>query len=170
MKGTKQTLLGLFRLSSLWWAIVSASATGMGLDGFPEDARVKVLYEAECVWHQQEFGNRDDEFQAGFLPHVDAASQLSRLQYWRRALAELDSIPVQKLKLERVNAAVFRAVLRTFIAQQEFRDYEAPITSGISFWIMLSPRGAFTNTEEYQNYLGRMADIPRFFAEMSFFA
>ena len=73
--------------------------------------------------------------------------------------------PDKEIHAERINAAVFRTALEALIAQQQYRDYEAPFTSGGSFWGSLAPRGGLDNTAEYRAYLGLMRDIPRFFEE-----
>jgi len=131
------------------------------------DSQVKALYLAEWSWRAKEFGSPDDDMtsRAGYLPHVDPASQQRRLQYWSRALAALNAIPEDRVSAEKVNAAVFRAVLEAFVAQQKFRDYEAPVSSGGSFWVSLAPRSGFANAAEYRAYIGRMRDIPRYFDE-----
>lgn len=107
------------------------------------DLQVKALYEAEWAWRMKEFADPDDDTtaRAGYLPHVDAASQRRRSEYWGRMLAALNAIPKDQIAAERINAAVLRTVLEAFVAQQKFRDYEAPFTSGGSFWASLAPRG-----------------------------
>jgi uncharacterized protein (DUF885 family) len=131
------------------------------------DAQVKALYEAEWAWRVKEFADPDDDMtaRAGYLPHVDPASQRRRAEYWGKMLAALNAIPGDQIATERINAAVFRTVLEAFVAQQKFRDYEAPFTSGGSFWGSLAPRGGLDGVPEYRAYIGRMRDIPRYFDE-----
>jgi uncharacterized protein (DUF885 family) len=131
------------------------------------DAQVRALYEAEWAWRAKEFGTPDDDMtsRAGYLPRVDPASQAERLAYWSHALAALNAIPESRISTEKINAAVLRTVLEAFVAQQTFRDYEAPFTSGGSFWGSLAPRAALGSAAEYRAYIGRMRDIPRFFEE-----
>jgi len=131
------------------------------------DVEVKALYESEWAWRMKEFADPDDDMtaRAGYLPHVDAASQRRRFEYWSKKLAALDAIPENQISTEKINAAVFRAVLQAFVAQQKFRDYEAPFTSGGSFWGSLAPRGGLDGVAEYRAYIGRMRDIPRYFNE-----
>ena len=122
------------------------------------DAQIKALYEAEWAWREKEFGKPDDDqtARAGYLPHVDPLSQHKHLEYWSQKLSALNAIPEDQIVTERINAAVFRTVLEAFIAQQTFRDYEAPFTSGGSFWGSLAPRGGFGSVAEYRAYIGRM--------------
>ncbi len=146
---------------------VQAAAAADAAAPVSADARVKNLYESEWHWRAKELGTPDDDMtaRAAFLPHVDPASQQRRLDYWRHALQALNAIPAKDIRAEKINAAVFRTVLEAFVAQQQFRDYEAPFTSGGSFWGSLAPRGGLDNAVEYRAYLGRMRDIPRYFDE-----
>ena len=148
----------------LWVGAAPARAAPSTEDA---DARVKALYDAEWSWRAKELGVPDDDMtgRAGFLPHVDPASQQRRLDYWRNSLAASNAIPERQIVAEKINAAVFRTVLEAFIAQQQFRDYEAPFTSGGSFWASLAPRGPLDNVKQYRAYLGRMHDVPRYFDE-----
>ena len=150
-------LIGVLLVASAWSAAPTAPSTA--------DVKVKSLYEAEWSWRAKELGGQDtdDAPKAGYLPQVDAGSQQRRLTYWKDALARLDAIPENDLVTEKVNAAVFRAVLEAFIAQRTFRTYEAPFNSGSSFWLELAPRSGFANAAEYHAYLGRMKDVPRYF-------
>lgn len=146
---------------------LSASTEAPAAATLSADARVKNLYESEWKWRAKELGTPDDDLtaRAAFLPHVDPASQQRRLEYWRHALEALNAIPAKQIHAEQINAAVFRTVLDAFVAQQQYRDYEAPFTSGGSFWGALAPRGGLDNAVEYRAYLGRMRDIPRYFDE-----
>ncbi|HEY1145488.1 MAG TPA: DUF885 family protein, partial [Allosphingosinicella sp.] len=134
------------------------------------DAKLRQLYEAEWKWRQAEFARVEGENGANeasdHLPKVDAASQLRRLAYWQKALAELDTIPVDQLSdEERINAAVFRTSLEAFVANGKYRDWEKPFDSDSSFWAGLNPRQGYRTAEEYRRYIGRMRDIPRYFDE-----
>ena len=67
------------------------------------DARLRALYTAEWTWREREMSGSATRF-----ARVDAASQQTRLAYWTRALATLDSIPRNRLSPEeRINAEVF---------------------------------------------------------------
>ena len=133
------------------------------------DTEVKALYDAEWAWRVKEFGDPDDDMtaRAGYLPHVDAATQRRRLDYWSNKLAAVNAIPENQISAEKINAAVFRTVLEAFVAQQKFHDYEAPFTSGGSFWASLAPRGGLDDVAAYRAYIGRMRDIPRYFDEQT---
>jgi uncharacterized protein (DUF885 family) len=152
-------------LSCLIWSAATASAQTSA--DHPGDAKVKALIDAEWAFRIKEFGHPDEGEgpRPDFLPHEDPASQARRLNYWRSTLDKLNAVSAKDIDQQQVDAAVFRAVLEAFVANQQFRDYEAPVTSGESFWGYIAPRGGLENLAEYKAYLGRMRDIPRYFDE-----
>lgn len=134
------------------------------------DARLRNLYEAEWAWRQKEFARRVGEppfsVSADHLPRVDAVTQVARQAYWKKALEALDHIPVDQLsENEKINAAVFRTSLEAFIAEGRYRMWEMPFNADSQFWSGLSERDSYPSIEEYQRYIGRMRDIPRYFDE-----
>ena len=133
------------------------------------DARLRALYTEEWNWRQQQLargGGQPGAGEADRFPNVDAASQQSRLAYWTRALATLDSIPLDELSAEeKVNAHVFRASIRALANDIRFRTYEAPFNSDTFFWTEFTPRQGFATTAAYRAYLGRLRDVPRYFTE-----
>jgi uncharacterized protein (DUF885 family) len=134
------------------------------------DARLRALYTAEWTWRQQELARRSDEpGDAGagdHFPRVDPASQARRQEYWLRALATLDSIPLNQLSPEeRINARVFDTSVRALANEVKFRTYEAPLNSDTFFWTEFTPRQGFATIDVYRNYLARLRDVPRYFDE-----
>jgi len=135
------------------------------------DQRLQELYEAEYRWRQQELGQVPDGqggWRAGaYLPRVDAGSQARRLARWESSLAELAAIPAEDLSREAaINAAVFKQIVTTLADEVRYRSYEAPLNSDTFFWSGLYPRlGGFDSEEAYRDYLARLRELPRFFAE-----
>ncbi|WP_299322891.1 DUF885 family protein [Parasphingopyxis sp.] len=135
------------------------------------DEQLRALYEADWEWQMQEFAvtrNADGELTPGSgLPVVTPEAQMRRLAHREDTLRQLDAIPVEVLSdNERINAAVFRTNLEIAIADARFREWEMPLNSDTAFWTGLNPRpGQLTTAEDYRRFLGRLADIPRFFAE-----
>jgi uncharacterized protein (DUF885 family) len=129
------------------------------------------LYEREWAWRQAEFGQIRDEsgrwVSAGRLPDVSAEAQQRRLEYWEARLVELDQIPLDELSHEAaINAEVFRQIIETKANNTRYRSYEAPLNSDTFFWTGLHPRsGGFQDAGAYRRYLGRLRDLPRFFAQ-----
>jgi uncharacterized protein (DUF885 family) len=137
------------------------------------DARLKALYDAEWAWRQKEFARREgdgpDDASADHLMRVDAKSQEARVKYWQDKLAELDKIPIDQLSHEEgINAAVFRTSLDAFVnAEGRFRTWEMPFNSDSQFWSGIAARSLRPTVDEYQRYLARMRDIPRYFDEQT---
>jgi uncharacterized protein (DUF885 family) len=168
------------RSSRIRWGVLSFALAGVsspqtfakaqGAGGARSaDARLRALYTAEWTWRQRELARTDVPGEAGRanrLPRVAAAAQESRLQYWTRTLASLDSIPFGQLSAEeKINAQVFRTSLRELMNDVRFKTYEAPFNSDSFFWTEFTPRQGFTTVDAYRNYLGRLRDVPRFFDE-----
>jgi uncharacterized protein (DUF885 family) len=151
--------------------LLLVSATGSQARDTLADEQLRTLYEAEYRWRQQEFGQVPAE-QGGWrdgpaLPRVDAATQRERLAYWEGSLAALARIPADALSPEgRINAAVFRQIVQTLADEVRYRTYEAPLNSDTFFWSGLYPRmGGFDTEQAYRDYLQRLSQLPRFFAE-----
>ncbi|TNE41532.1 MAG: DUF885 family protein [Sphingomonadales bacterium] len=150
----------------------SSSATVSPPAPSTADLQLKAIYEAEWPWRMKEMarlpqtpdaprGGADDH-----LPSVTPESQQRRYDYWAAALKKIDAIPADQLSHEeQINAAVFRTWLWQQITEIKYKTYEAPLNSDTFFWAGLNPRTPFSKVEDYRRYLGRMRDIPRFFAE-----
>ncbi|KTF36273.1 DUF885 domain-containing protein [Xanthomonas translucens] len=135
-------------------------------------ARFKALYLRECTWRQQQSAGVDDEDSQGqaadHLPKVDPATQNLRTAYWQQVLRELEAIdPAQLSAQDQVNYQVYRQQLQVLLDQQHFRAWEMPFNSDSAFWSDLgfTARNTLHSREDYQRYLGQLADIPRYFDE-----
>lgn len=171
----KRTLAPLLAAAflSTFTAVAGASAQQIGAEASTNaDAQLRALYEADWAWSLREYEQEEDG-QGGTqptarLPRVDPESQQRRAAHWRQSMAALDRIPVAALSEdERINAEVFRTLLEESLIDARFREWEAPVNSDSAFWQYLAPRQGFRTAEEYRRYIGRMRDIPRFFAENS---
>ncbi|HUA80478.1 MAG TPA: DUF885 family protein, partial [Dyella sp.] len=130
------------------------------------------LYTREWQWRQQQFAGADDEDSQGkaadHLPKVDAATQAMREKYWADVLAKLDAIPEAQLdQQDQVNDEVYQQQIETLLNDQKFKTWQMPFNSDTAFWSDLgfSARGHFATAKDYQNYLGKLRDIPRYFDE-----
>ncbi len=134
------------------------------------DAQLRALYEADWTWSLTEYEQQEDG-EGGIeptahLPRVDSANQERRAAHTRETLAALNRIPLDALsEAERINAEVFRTNLENALTDARFREWEMPVNSDSAFWQYLDQRQGFRTAEEYRRYIGRMREIPRFFAE-----
>jgi uncharacterized protein (DUF885 family) len=99
---------------------------------------------------------------------VTPEAQRARAARYVEYLSELAAIDGSALGAKgRTNALVLRTLLEAEIGDARFAEWEMPFDSDSNFWSYLAPRGGFTTAEEYRNYIGRMRDIPRYFAEQT---
>ncbi|MCD9031644.1 DUF885 domain-containing protein [Luteimonas sp. Y-2-2-4F] len=133
------------------------------------ESALRRLYDAEWAWRQQEFVREKVEgrWQAGDrLPSVTAEDWARRADYWQRTLEALDAIPLDALGAEeRINAAVFRASVEALHNGAVWRTYEAPFNSDTFFWGGLNPRQPYQTEADWRRFIGRLADVPRYFDE-----
>ena len=137
------------------------------------DDRFRALYEKEWTWRQAQFPGGDDEDNESkpgdrSLPDVGAAAQKTRLAYWNDVLKQLDAIPAGELAEDnRVNLAVYRPQIENLAAGIRFGDYEMPFNSDSQFWSDLGfmTRRPLKNADAARNYIARLDDFPRYFAQ-----
>jgi uncharacterized protein (DUF885 family) len=130
------------------------------------------LYTREWHWRQEQFAGADDEDSQGkaadHLPKVDAATQGMREKYWSDVLQQLHAIPENQLSAEdQVDYAVYQQQIEVLLNDQTFKTWQMPFNSDSAFWSDLgfTARGDFHNESDYQDYLGKLRDIPRYFNE-----
>jgi len=130
---------------------------------------LRSLYEAEWNWRQQEFAREkiNGRWQAsGHLPVVTPEAWQRRAEYWQHTLAQLDNIDINTLsREEQINAAVFRTAVEAHYNNATWRTYEAPFNSDTFFWGGLNARTPYQTENEWRNFISRLQDIPRYFAE-----
>jgi uncharacterized protein (DUF885 family) len=134
------------------------------------DAQLRAIYTAQWKWWKEQMAEEpDDEHpgnESGHLPHVDAASQESRLAHLKEVMADLNAVDFTHLSSEeKVNAQVFRAIVEERISDLHFKTYQAPFNADSFFWTEFTPREGFPDVEEYRRYLSRLSEVPRFFDE-----
>ena len=131
----------------------------------------KDISTTEWSWRRAQ-SDQGDEDASGpvqdHLPHVDAASQQTRLDYWTAVLKRLDGIDVKALSPEdQINYAVYRTQIENLVADERFKTWQAPLNSDTAFWSDLSFRAErpFRTEEDYRRYIRMLGDIPRYFRE-----
>src|SRR5690606_8950724 len=135
------------------------------------DTAFRAIYEKEWAWREREFGiagDEDDQSGADLprLPDVGPAAQQRRLAVWDDVLRQLEAVDAAALSpAEQVNYAVYKPQIENLAASIRFRDYEMPFNSDSSFWSNLAfmAREPMRDAQAYRNYIGRLADVPRYF-------
>jgi uncharacterized protein (DUF885 family) len=136
------------------------------------DARLAELADSYYDYQLEQYGlteNANGSTDRGAtLWSVTPEAQRARAARYVEYLSELEAIDRTALGAKgRTNALVLRTLLEAEIGDARFAEWEMPFDSDSNFWSYLAPRGGFTTAEEYHNYIGRMRDIPRYFAEQT---
>jgi len=136
------------------------------------DQRLRALYEREWAWREDQFADNENDTKpiVDHLPKVDPAAQAARLAYWEDVMAEINTIPRDKLSpAEQENYDVYKPQIAALISNQKFRGFEMPVNSDTTFWTDLgyTARKPFRQLADYKNWIAQMRDIPRYFREQT---
>ncbi|MEW4447994.1 DUF885 family protein [Qipengyuania sp. JC766] len=102
----------------------------------------------------------------GGLWSVTREAQQARAQQAQAFLEELDRLDAGGLSPSvAIDAAVLREMLESEIGDARFREWEMPFDSDSNFWSYLAASRGFSTVEEYERYIARMRDLPRYFDE-----
>ena len=114
------------------------------------DEQLRAIYTTEWKWWKEQMAEEPDDERPGnesaHLPHVDAASQESRLAHLNEVLGDLKAIDFTHLSAEeKVNAQVFRAIIEERISDLRFKTYQTPFNADSFFWTEFTPREGFSD-------------------------
>jgi len=103
------------------------------------------------------------------LPGVTPADQARRLAADREFLARLEAIDRSALTaFDAVSYDLFGFMVSQRIALGQYREWRAPLNSDSGFYadiLQLHDLHAPRTVQDYENYLARLADVPRYFDE-----
>ena len=106
--------------------------------------------------------------QGGRLATVTPEANQARAAQYQQYLARLQAIETTGFdETDKTNALVLRTLLEADIGDARFAEWEMPFDSDSNFWSYLAGRSGFSTVDEYENYIARMNDIPRYFAEQT---
>ncbi len=110
------------------------------------------------------FGDKD---QAGQLDDVSSAYQIQTAKGLQKILTKINEINRNKLSSDnKINFDMSKDMIAGRIADIHFNEYQIPITSEGSFHASLARMSVsmqFKTSNDYENYLSRMAQVPRVF-------
>ena len=152
--------------------LVAAAWVSPALAQDSADERVEALGDAYYDYNLEQNGMTESASGAveygDRLWTVTPAAQRARAAKYAELLARLDAIDTAQLSDKvAVDALVLRTLLEADIGDARFAEWEMPFDSDSNFWSYLAPSRGFTTVGEYENYIGRMRDIPRYFAEQT---
>ncbi|HEX6200428.1 MAG TPA: DUF885 domain-containing protein [Thermoanaerobaculia bacterium] len=136
-------------------------------------ARLHALFEREWEWRleqnpllatdvgRHEYNDR--------LPSAAPEARERRVEATRGFLEELAAIDRAELSdQDRVSYDMFRRQLEDRVAEYEFGDWQIPINADSGFHIgfaRLPEEVPLATPEDYENYLARLRELPRYFGE-----
>src|SRR5262249_30448517 len=138
----------------------------------PAEALHTVI-DQDWAWRMEEFpayassaGHHEHDARLG---HVDEGTQQHRLATLKQRYGELQAVDRSQLSQDdRVNAAVLAEILHSEIAKIEMHEYLVPMKGDESFFaglLQMWRGGLFRNSADYEKYIAKMNDVPRFFEE-----
>ncbi|MDG5749361.1 DUF885 family protein [Qipengyuania sp. XHP0207] len=101
----------------------------------------------------------------GKLPSVTPSAYAERERVLQDLLARARLLETEQLgERERIDAAVLVTLIEQDLGDIAYREWEMPLNSDSNFWSYLVPSGPM-DVVQYENYIARMRDLPRFFDE-----
>ena len=161
------------RTALLTSAVLAASAFAMPLAAQETaDERVMALADEYYDFNLAQYGMTESEGGntewGDRLWSVAPEAQRERALRYADILDRLAGVEQAALSEEaRTNALVLRTLLESDIGDARFSEWEMPFDSDSNFWSYLAGRTGFATVEDYENYIGRMRDLPRYFAEQT---
>ncbi|MBQ4834493.1 DUF885 domain-containing protein [Pseudoalteromonas sp. MMG010] len=112
----------------------------------------------------------DDKGVGGYLlPNLSAEFLAQQNQQKITFLSQLDAIDIDKLSDEnRINLNIIRAQVQNSVDEYQFHAHYMPLTSEYGFHSSLGymlNRGALKNEHDFDTYLARLSQVPRFFSQ-----
>ncbi len=129
-------------------------------------ALTDAYYEYQIAQYKQIEEGNGSTAPGSELPSVTPEAHLARAAKAQEFVQQLEALDESAFgPSAKIDAAVFRTLLEIEIGDARFREWEMPFDSDSNFWSYLAPRTGFTTVEEYERYISRMRDIPRYFDE-----
>lgn len=134
------------------------------------DRALRALYTEYWNWQVADGGwieQADGSVEPGpTIPSVTPKANRARAAKAAEFLRRLEGVDTASLSpAERDNGDVLRAVLTEAIGDARFSEWEMPFDSDSNFWSYWDARSGFQTVAEYDNYIARIKQLPRYFAE-----
>ena len=159
------------RTALLSSAVLAASVFAMPLAAQDTaDEQVMALADEYYDFNLAEYGMTETESGStrwgDALWSVTPDAHRARATRYAALLERLEVIESSALSEEaQTNALVLRTLLENDIGDARFSEWEMPFDSDSNFWSYLVGSSGFATVEDYENYIGRMRDLPRYFGE-----
>ncbi|MBX7493078.1 DUF885 family protein [Qipengyuania sp. 1NDW9] len=159
------------RTAILGAAVLAASAFAMPLSAQESaDEKLAALGDSYQDYQLAQYGFVEGESggtrQGDRLWSVTPQAERARAARYAQFLEQLSALEQEGLSdAATTDALVLRTLLESNIGDVRFAEWEMPFNSDSNFWSYLAGSRGFGSIEDYENYIGRMNDIPRYFAE-----
>jgi uncharacterized protein (DUF885 family) len=158
-----------------WVMIAAAVAALTGAQAAGADARAELerLFadERAFTWREDPLAATNDGVHEydDRLPAVTPADQAQRLEADRAFLARLHAIDRSALpEFDAVSYDLFDFMVSQRITLAQYREWRAPLNSDSGFYadiLQLHDLQAPRTKRDYENYIARLKDVPRYFRE-----
>ncbi|WP_394202811.1 DUF885 domain-containing protein [Shewanella waksmanii] len=112
--------------------------------------------------------SKGDKSAAGKLTDLSPQALAQRNSQAQSLLDSLKRLDKNKLnKTDRINAQILQYQLQNQVDQYLYKDHYVPISaeSGFHAYIASIAKGSFKTEQDYQNYLSKLAALPRYFSQ-----
>jgi uncharacterized protein (DUF885 family) len=155
------------------WIFVAGTSAAFAADSSDAKAGLERLFadERAFVWREDPLSATNDGVHDydDRLPHVLPADQARRLETDRAFLERLRGIDRSALsEFDAVSYDLFEFMLSQRVTLAAYREWRIPLNSDSGFYadlLQLHDLQAPRTTKDYENYVARLADVPRYFGE-----
>ncbi|MGH8243577.1 MAG: DUF885 domain-containing protein [Steroidobacteraceae bacterium] len=151
--------------------MIAAAAQGADAGGAKAELEKLFADERAFTWREDPLAATNDGVHDydGRLPTVTPADQSRRVEADRGFLARLRAIDRGALQeFDGVSYDLFDFMVSQRIALARYREWRAPLNSDSGFYadlLQLHDLQAPRTVKDYENYVARLADVPRYFRE-----
>jgi len=151
--------------------INTSHATNIKNDDQSDDQQLAIIIQAHENFHLQSspFNQPEVGGNNAILPDLSAATLLEKYQQGLAIYQQLTTLDAEKLTQEnQINLSVLTYSLKNELDSYTNKEHYMPLTaeSGFHVWIAnISKQVDFKTVDDYQDYLSRLAALPRYFSQ-----
>jgi len=167
----KTLVTSLMFLAISIFLINTSHATNIKNDDQSDDQQLAIIIQAHENFHLQSspFNQPEVGGNNAILPDLSAATLLEKYQQGLAIYQQLTTLDAEKLTQEnQINLSVLTYSLKNELDSYTNKEHYMPLTaeSGFHVWIAnISKQVDFKTVDDYQDYLSRLAALPRYFSQ-----
>jgi len=170
----KTLVTSLMFLAISIFLIKTSHAANTKNDDQNDDQQLAIIIQAHEHFHLQSspFNQPEVGGNNAILPDLSAASLLEKYQQGLAIYQQLTALDAEKLTQEnQINLSVLTYSLKNELDSYTNKEHYMPLTaeSGFHVWIAnISKQVDFKTVADYQDYLSRLAALPRYFSQQTY--